>query len=168
MNQRQMISFILLGALYAAPIFSAEDRYPALEDVLAGYRQTTVSMSDLDVEARQYLTANTKIKNPGFIKIDINEDGTQDVVLLVKEKKTSKLRLNFFLCAQVCERHSSFDLGEFYGLQYLSPIKPRSLNMGDKLNTNNPAVLVTYYGKGSVMYYWDKSTQRIKSMGIAD
>jgi hypothetical protein len=168
MNQRQMISFILMGALYAAPIFSAEDRYPVLEDVLAGYRQTTVNMSDLDVEAQQYLTANTKIKNPGFIIIDINEDGTQDVALLVKEKNTSKLHLNFFLCAQACEKHSSFDLGEFYGLQYLGPIKPRSLSTEDKLNTTNLAVLVTYYGKGSVMYYWDKSTQRIKSVGIAD
>jgi hypothetical protein len=168
MSQRQMTGLILVGTLCAAPVFSADERHQAIEDVLANYRQTTVSMSDLDVEVRQYLAANTKIKNPGFIRIDINEDGLQDVVLLVKEKKTSKLSLNFFLCAQACKKHFSFDLGEFYGLQYLSPIKPRSLNTGDKLNTTNLAVLVTYYGKGSVMYYWDKSTQRIKSMGIAD
>jgi len=168
MNKRQSMGFLLMGALCAAPAFSVDESYPAIEDVLAGHRQTTVSMNDLDVEVRQYLAANTKIKNPGVIKIDINEDGIQDVVLLAKEKKTSKLHLHVFLCAQTCEKHSSFDLGEFYGLQYLSPIKPRSLSTGDKLNTTNLAVLVTYYGKGSVMYYWEKSAQRIKSMGIAD
>ncbi len=168
MNKRQRAGFLLMGALYAAPAFSVDESYQAIEDVLAGYRQTTVSMNDLDVEVRQYLAANTKIKNPGVIKIDINEDGIQDVVLLAKERQTSKLHLNFFLCTQACEKHSSFDLGELYGLQYLSPIKPRSQNSGDKLNTTNLAVLVTYYGKGSVMYYWDKSTKRIKSMGIAD
>lgn len=168
MNQQQIIILMLVGTLCATPVFSADGQHPAIEDVLAGYRQTIVSINDLDVEVRQYLIANTKIKNPGFIKLDLNEDGTQDVVLLTKEKKTSKLRLNFFLCTQICEKHSSFDLGEFYGLQYISPIKPRSLKSGDALSTTSLAVLVTYYGKGSVMYYWDKSTKRIKSMGIAD
>jgi len=162
------MGFLLMGALCAAPAYSVDESYLAIEDVLANYRQTTVSMNDLDVEVRQYLAANTKIMNPGVIKIDINEDGIQDVVLLAKEKNTSKLHLHFFLCAQTCEKYSSFDLGEFYGLQYLSPIKPRSPNTGDKLNTTSLAVLATYHGKGSVMYYWEKSAQRIKSMGIAD
>jgi len=152
------------------------DELTSAQAVIDAYSKKLVVTKDLDEEVREYLKGKPELTNPGVVRLDINGDGVEDVALLTKEKKSEELWLRIFLCTSNCQESTPRQLGHFDGIQYIGLIKAGSIvsqagslpgaNVSKRLK--NPAVAITYSGKGKVVYYWEESEQKVKSIQASD
>src|SRR5688500_8839722 len=104
---------------------SMERRGKDVSDVLQQHEGKIVVLRDLDSEVVEHLrTTGGNEATPGTVVADFNGDGIKDIALLTKEPDGTHLALRVFLCKSECRQVSRVALGEFEGLQYLTPIQP--------------------------------------------
>lgn len=166
----------LLLAIGIANAGACADELPSAQAVIDAYSKNLVVTKDLDEEVQEYLKGKPELINPGVVRLDINGDGIEDVALLTKKKKSKELWLRIFLCTNICRESTLRQLGHFDGIQYIGLIQAGSIVSqagslpGAKVSKRlkNPAVAITYSGKGRVVYYWEESEQKVKSIQASD
>jgi hypothetical protein len=168
-----MIIRLTKSLIWIPLVFTCQDipasQLTTLDDVVRSFSDKLVTDASLDLEVNAYRKQLSITTHPGIVKLDMNRDGNQDVALLLKDDKTDRLVLKIFFCRKACAEEVSIDLGRFFGIQYLT-LFPQGVtrNKAQTLNSRHPAIVVTYFGKGQVLYFWEPAEQAIKSLPIAE
>ncbi len=167
-------SLIVLNLCICYALSFADEVSPTGK-VLREQSKHLVTIKDLDPEVRDHLVGRGEPILPGVAILDINGDGNNDIVLLIKNNdKTVKIR--FYLCDQYrCEPNISLVVGSV-GDTYLKPVGEGSIihrtpslpGKSKVVKLKNPAVSVVTFGKSAATYYWDDELGKIVSITTAD
>lgn len=172
---------LALLALAAVPSSSSETAKNSLADVLKlfpGYH--VVTLNECDPGMRSSLSQNYPKANPSVVHADFDGDGSPDYALLLKNDATRVTKFVILLCpvAQSCKKVNDIDESQMSGIVYLRPVAHGTkVSETDAVDTGAPAKRVTlratavelnYFGKASVVLYWDGAQKKIEEIATAD
>ena len=179
MKTDYFLKLVIIGLFSASMIeYVHGSDYSSITTILNHYKNEIVTIKDLDAEVKEAFLNVEQRRNPGIVIADFDGDGKEDVALLTKEQKSNALTLRFFLCKKRCKGVKSIDLGVFYGIQLITPIKKGEVVEPTKslpappgikpVRLSNTAVHFGVYGKTSIAYFWEKEKQDFVSIATSD
>lgn len=151
---------------------------PEVLRLFPGYR--AVSLKEFDPDTRNYLLENYPKVDPSVVRADFDGDGSPDFGLLLKNDATHVARVVILLCPAraSCKAVYDLDVSQMSGIVYLRPIPPgapvppaddddaSSSIKQTKLKT--AAVELNYFGKASVVLYWNQAHKKIEEIDTSD
>jgi hypothetical protein len=151
----------------------------AITSTLDSNRDKLIGLDDLLVDAQEYVTSKLQRANPGVVIADFNGDGMNDVAMLTKGPKNKGVTLQLNLCTNSeCHPERSENLGVFYGIHFISPVRPGSVvrslassrcpSGNCSIKIPNFGVKMSYFGKASITYYWDKRSNTFIDIPTSD
>ncbi len=146
--------------------------YQSVTEVINHFKDQTVTVGDLDGDAREYFITSERGKTPGIVRADFNGDGKEDVALLTYSA------LLFFICNDICKQIESEKYGGFGGFQYIAPVRKGAF-VGEAegfehqpasppVRLKNTAVRLIFYGKASIIYHWDSTLNSFRDTITGD
>jgi hypothetical protein len=147
-------------------------------DVLRKYDGKIVSLRDLDKEVVEHLGNAGGNESPGAVVADFNGDGITDIAVLTKEPDGTRLALRVFLCRPECKQVTRVALGEFNGLQYLTPLPAgTAVKTAESLaksarnesqTLRHAGIKYWVFGKAHVVYFWNRRAGTLVSVTTGD
>ena len=163
--------------------FSATGREarPAMDKILEhfpGYHVVTVAERNYD--SREFIRRHFPKENPSIVQADFDGDGHLDYAILLRNDNTRTAKVVMLLCSEGAECRDAYDVevSTNYIEVYLRPAPiGKRVSQTDAIDTNDHSgpvklhpvgVEVNYYGKATVVYYWDKKAKKMKAIETED
>ena len=186
-NMRQISKAAAVGWTLALVVFvastplrgeTARHSLPEILRLFPGYH--VASLKEFDPDTRNYLLENYPKVDPSVVRADFDGDGSPDFGLLLKNDATHVARVVILLCPAraSCKAVYDLDVSQMSGIVYLRPIPPgapvppaddddaSSSIKQTKLKT--AAVELNYFGKASVVLYWNQAHKKIEEIDTSD
>lgn len=172
---------LALLAFAAGTSSRAETAKNSLADVLKlfpGYH--VVTLKECDPGMRTFVSQNYPKSNPSVVHADFDGDRIPDYALLLKNDATRVTKFVILLCpaAAPCKKVYDIDESQTSGIVYLRPVaRGTKVSETDAVDTGAPAKRVTlratavelnYFGKASVVLYWDGAQKKIAEIATGD
>jgi|SRR3990172_817255 len=182
MKMKRYYYLIIIGAV--APLLlvhciAASNEPSKMSSLFPGYHM--VGLRELDSATSDFFLKNNLKNNPGTIEADFNGDDYLDYAVLVRRDNSNETKLAIVLCAgsSSCEITYQLDVSDQYDSVYLTAVKRGTILtqaeaidtkdlLSDRITLEYDGVKLTYFGKAAVVLYWDKKTQKIRTIQTED
>jgi hypothetical protein len=172
---------VVFSFFCCAALSNAEAPKNDLDIILSrfpGYHMLTLAERDSDTRA--FILAHFPKRNPSVVHADFDRDGHLDYAVLLKDKKSETAKLVIFLCSGNTQCKSVHEVGltSVSGAVYLRPVpigsrvsQTDAIDIKDQrspVKLSSPGIELTYFGKATVVYYWNRKHKKIEAVQTAD
>ncbi len=164
-------TFLFINLSYAADNISK-----LINTFYPGYK--LLQFSDLDSFTQEYLSGYKFELQPGFVKADFDGNNLSDFALFLNNKSNDGSIFCIILqtAKNDYELHEIIKYDRMMDYVVLSEVKPDTLvkpttafDTGQSaVILEYPGVKLTYVGKASLVYYWNKKTKKFDSIQTSD
>ena len=175
----RMRVIVVFSFFCCAALSNAEAPKNDLDIILGrfpGYHMRTLAERDSDTRA--FILAHFPRRNPSVVHADFDRDGHLDYAVLLKDKKSETAKLVMLLCSGNTQCKSVHEVGltSVSGAVYIRPVPIGSrVSQIDAIDTtdqplklSSPGIELTYNGKATVVYYWNRKHKKVEAIQTAD
>jgi len=142
-----------------------------------------LALSERTAETKAFIHQHLPKDNPSVVHADFDGDGHPDYAVLLRSNKSGATKLVVLLCSADQNCKSVFDRevttsSSSPGELYLRPVPPGSVvSQTDAIDTksypaperlNSTGIEVNYFGKATVVYYWNRKHKKIEAVQTED
>lgn len=159
----------------------SEKQSNGIDKILPGFPGFHVlTVLERDVEARTFILAHFPKHNPSVVHADFDGDGRLDLAVLLRDNKSGIVKFVILLCPQMgdCKKAHDEEITSYDGGGYIRPIpagqRGSQTEAVESKDDFSPARLrsigieVTYFGQGKVVYYWNATHKKFKTIQTED
>jgi len=145
---------------------------------LPGFQVLTVL--ERDVEARTFILAHFPKHNPSVAHADFDGDGRLDFAVLLRDNKSGIVKFVILLCPQMGDRKKAHaeEITSYAGGVCIRPIPAgqrvshteavESKDDFSPVRLRSIGIEVTYFGQGKVVYSWNATHKKFKTIQTED